>query len=193
MSGERSLDELNRTIQDAIDHQNYGRLNQNVTDTIGRAMEGLSRGLRNGIRYGSDAMNAAADNFAQRQRQAGNTPPFHNQGTGSAGGFTQNQGSGLSRRILHRIRGQAQQADLHRIRGTGSAGGFTQNQRTGATGGFTQNQRTGSAGGFTQNQRTGAAGGFTHNQGSGLSRRLRAGSKNGNSGGIPCTEAESFI
>ena len=79
---ERSLDELNRTIQDAIDHQNYGRLNQNVTDTIGRAMEGLSRGLRNGIRYGSDAMNAAADNFAQRQRQAGNTPPFHNQGTG---------------------------------------------------------------------------------------------------------------
>ena len=103
---ERSLDELNRTIQDAIDHQNYGRLNQNVTDTIGRAMEGLSRGLRNGIRYGSDAMNAAADNFAQRQRQAGNTPPFHNQGTGSAGGFTQNQGAG-------------------------SAGGFTQNQRTG--------------------------------------------------------------
>lgn len=90
---ERSLDELNRTIQDAIDHQNYGRLNQNVTDTIGRAMEGLSRGLRNGIRYGSDAMNAAADNFAQRQRQAGNTPPFHNQGTGSAGGFTQNQGA----------------------------------------------------------------------------------------------------
>ena len=79
-------------------------------------MEGLSRGLRNGIRYGSDAMNAAADNFAQRQRQAGNTPPFHNQGTGSAG---------VSRRIRERaqqadsrrIRGQAQQADLHRIRG----------------------------------------------------------------------------
>ena len=106
---ERSLDELNRTIQDAIDHQNYGRLNQNVTDTIGRAMEGLSRGLRNGIRYGSDAMNAAADNFAQRQRQAGNTPPFHNQGTGSAGGFTQNQGAG-------------------------SAGGFAQDQRTGTAG-----------------------------------------------------------
>ena len=113
---ERSLDELNRTIQDAIDHQNYGRLNQNVTDTIGRAMEGLSRGLRNGIRYGSDAMNAAADNFAQRQRQAGNTPPFHNQGTGSAGGFTQNQGA-AQQADLHRIRGQAQQADLHRIRG----------------------------------------------------------------------------
>ena len=124
---ERSLDELNRTIQDAIDHQNYGRLNQNVTDTIGRAMEGLSRGLRNGIRYGSDAMNAAADNFAQRQRQAGNTPPFHNQGTGSAGGFTQNQGAGSaggftqnqrtgSAADLHRIRGQAQRSDLHIIR-----------------------------------------------------------------------------
>ena len=151
---ERSLDELNRTIQDAIDHQNYGRLNQNVTDTIGRAMEGLSRGLRNGIRYGSDAMNAAADNFAQRQRQAGNTPPFHNQGTGSAGGFTQNQGAGSAGGFTQNQR-------------TGSAGGFTQNQRTGATGGFTQNQRTGSAGGFTQNQRTGAAGGFTHNQGAG--------------------------
>ena len=96
---ERSLDELNRTIQDAIDHQNYGRLNQNVTDTIGRAMEGLSRGLRNGIRYGSDAMNAAADNFAQRQRQAGNTPPFHNQGTRICRWFHAESGSGLSRRI----------------------------------------------------------------------------------------------
>ena len=113
---ERSLDELNRTIQDAIDHQNYGRLNQNVTDTIGRAMEGLSRGLRNGIRYGSDAMNAAADNFAQRQRQAGNTPPFHNQGTGSAGGFTQNQGA-AQQADSRRIRGQAQRADSRRIRG----------------------------------------------------------------------------
>lgn len=100
---ERSLDELNRTIQDAIDHQNYGRLNQNVTDTIGRAMGEISRGLKNGIRYGNDAMNAAADNFARRQnqttggfarrqRQAGNTPPFRNQG--EAGGFAQNQGMG---------------------------------------------------------------------------------------------------
>lgn len=100
---ERSLDELNRTIQDAIDHQNYGRLNQNVTDTIGRAMGEISRGFKNGIRYGNDAMNAAADNFARRQnqttggfarrqRQAGNTPPFRNQG--EAGGFAQNQGMG---------------------------------------------------------------------------------------------------
>ena len=151
---ERSLDELNRTIQDAIDHQNYGRLNQNVTDTIGRAMEGLSRGLRNGIRYGSDAMNAAADNFAQRQRQAGNTPPFHNQGTGSAGGFTQNQGAGAAGGFTQNQR-------------TGAAGGFTQNQGAGSAGGFAQNQRTGAAGGFTQNQRTGAAGGFTQNQGAG--------------------------
>ena len=140
MSGKDRWMELNRTIQDAIDHQNYGRLNQNVTDTIGRAMEGLSRGLRNGIRYGSDAMNAAADNFAQRQRQAGNTPPFHNQGTGSAGGFTQNQGAG-------------------------SAGGFTQNQRTGAAGGFTHNQGAGSAGGFAQDQRTGTAGNSVHRGG----------------------------
>ena len=70
---ERSLDELNRTIQDAIDHQNYGRLNQNVTDTIGRAMEGLSRGLRNGIRYGSDAMNAAADNLHRAETSGKHT------------------------------------------------------------------------------------------------------------------------
>ena len=163
---ERSLDELTRTIQDAIDHQNYGRLNQNVTDTIGRAMEGLSRGLRNGIRYGSDAMNAAADNFAQRQRQAGNTPPFHNQGTGSAGGFTQNQGAGSAGGFTQNQRTGSAGGFTQNQR-TGATGGFTQNQRTGATGGFTQNQRTGSAGGFTQNQRTGAAGGFTHDQGAG--------------------------
>ena len=113
---ERSLDELNRTIQDAIDHQNYGRLNQNVTDTIGRAMEGLSRGLRNGIRYGSDAMNAARI-ILHRGRDKRET---HRRFI-----IREQDLQVVSRRIreraqqadLHRIRGQAQQADLHRIRG----------------------------------------------------------------------------
>ena len=96
----------------------------------------------------------------------GNTPPFHNQGTGSAGGFTQNQGAGSAGGFTQNQRTGSAGGFTQNQR-TGATGGFTQNQRTGATGGFTQNQRTGSAGGFTQNQRTGAAGGFTHNQGAG--------------------------
>lgn len=48
---ERFGDELRRTIQDAVDSRNFSRLNQTVTDTIGQAMDQVSRGLKNGGWY----------------------------------------------------------------------------------------------------------------------------------------------
>lgn len=53
---ERFGEELRRTIQNAVDHQDFSRLNQTVTDTIGRAMNNVSRGLKNGGWY-RDPMN----------------------------------------------------------------------------------------------------------------------------------------
>ncbi len=80
-------------------------------------------------------MNAAADNFAQRQRQR-ETHPVHNQGT-DLQWFHAESGSGLSRRIYTESEDRL-------------TGGFTQNHRTALSRRFTQNQGTGATGGFTQ-------------------------------------------
>ena len=45
---ERFGDEIRRTIQDAVDNRDFSRLNQTVSDTLGRAMDNVSRGMRNG-------------------------------------------------------------------------------------------------------------------------------------------------
>lgn len=48
--------EIRRTIQDAVDSRDFNRLNQTVSDTIGQAMENVSRGLKNGGWYGENPM-----------------------------------------------------------------------------------------------------------------------------------------
>lgn len=54
---ERIGNELRRTIQDAVDSRDFNRLNQTVSDTIGQAMENVSRGLKNGGWYGENPLN----------------------------------------------------------------------------------------------------------------------------------------
>lgn len=48
---ERFGDEIRRTIQNAVDSQDFSRLNQTVSDTIGKAMDSVSRGMKNGGWY----------------------------------------------------------------------------------------------------------------------------------------------
>lgn len=48
---ERFGDEIRRTIQDAVDNQDFSRLNQTVSDTIGKAMDGVSGAMRHGGWY----------------------------------------------------------------------------------------------------------------------------------------------
>ncbi len=48
---ERFGDEIRRTIQDAVDNQDFRRLNQTVSDTIGRAMDAVSTRMKNGGWY----------------------------------------------------------------------------------------------------------------------------------------------
>ena len=59
---ERFGDEIRRTIQDAVDSRDYRRLNQTVSDTVGRAMDNVSRGLKNGGWY--------RENPADQRRQS---------------------------------------------------------------------------------------------------------------------------
>lgn len=50
---ERFGDEIRRTIQNAVDSRDFSSLNQMVSDTIGQAMDNVSRGLKNGGWYRS--------------------------------------------------------------------------------------------------------------------------------------------
>lgn len=54
---ERFGDELRRTIQNAVDSRDFSRLSQTVSDTIGQAMDNVSRGLKNGGWYRDNSMN----------------------------------------------------------------------------------------------------------------------------------------
>ena len=53
---ERFGDEIRRTIQNAVDNRDFSRLNQTVSDTIGKAMDTVSRGMK-------DAKGAAGVNM----------------------------------------------------------------------------------------------------------------------------------
>ena len=48
---ERFGEDIRRTIQNAVDSRDFSRLNQTVSDTIGQAMNTISRGLNNGGWY----------------------------------------------------------------------------------------------------------------------------------------------
>lgn len=63
---ERFGDEIKRTIQDAVDSQDFSRLNQTITNTVNMAMENVSRGLKNGGWYRKPSQNYGTD---QRQHQ----------------------------------------------------------------------------------------------------------------------------
>ena len=81
---ERFGEEIRRTIQDAVDNQDFRRLNQTVSDTVGRVMDAVSDGLRNGGWYkgpgegsasraenGQQTKDSAAGGFVQGVPRAG--------------------------------------------------------------------------------------------------------------------------
>lgn len=86
---ERFGDEIRRTIQDAVDSRDFSRLNQTVSDTIGQAMDNVSRGLKNGGWYREPVNKNTAGRGNTRYGNYGNGPaPEQNvgmpQGAGAA-------------------------------------------------------------------------------------------------------------
>ena len=71
---ERFGDEIRRTIQDAVDSGDFRRLNQTVSDTVGRAVDNVSRGLKNGGWY-----REAPSGMGNQKNQSGNRQ-FQGQG-----------------------------------------------------------------------------------------------------------------
>ena len=66
---ERFGEDIRRTIQNAVDSRNFSRLNQRVSDTIGQAMDNISRGLNNGGWYRQPG--------SSRQRDYAGGPEYH--------------------------------------------------------------------------------------------------------------------
>ena len=59
---ERFGEEIRRTVQDAVDSQDYRRLNQTITDTINRAVNGAVNGAEQGMRSFGNAFDQATRN-----------------------------------------------------------------------------------------------------------------------------------
>lgn len=74
---ERFGEEIRRTVQNAVDSQDYRRLNQTISDTINRAVGGAAWGMKN---FG-DAASRAARNMGNYGKQSG-------QGYGAGQGYT---------------------------------------------------------------------------------------------------------
>lgn len=63
-------EEINRTVQEALDSQNYSGLNQTIADALNGAMDGLGRGLR-GM---GDAVDKTAQSFRRQSEQKRTSP-----------------------------------------------------------------------------------------------------------------------
>lgn len=74
---ERFGEEIRRTVQNAVDSQDFERLNQTITNTINRAVDGAAQGMKNvgdavgraGGRYGYHGPNQTAGRFWDEGRQ----------------------------------------------------------------------------------------------------------------------------
>ena len=63
---ERFGDEIKRTIQDAVDSQDFSRLNQTITNTVNMAMDNVSKGLKNGGWYRKPSQNYGPGQWQHR-------------------------------------------------------------------------------------------------------------------------------
>lgn len=62
---ERFGEEIRRTVQDAVDSQDYRRLNQSITDTINRAVNSAVNGAEQGMRSFGNAFDQATRNMGR--------------------------------------------------------------------------------------------------------------------------------
>lgn len=98
---ERFGDEIRRTIQDAVDTRDFSRLNQTVSDTVGRAMDTVSRGLRNGGWYREDPSRQKMNGQAGRQNGQAEQPGQDGGMYGSSAGSMPEQRQQKIRRPLY--------------------------------------------------------------------------------------------
>lgn len=110
---ERFGEEIRRTVQNAVDSQDYRKLNQTITDTINRAVNGAVNGVDQGMRSFGNAFDQATKNMGKGPGQGmphgryeqmggsyrwnragrGGVPPFGTYGWNGPNGNTWNPNS----------------------------------------------------------------------------------------------------
>ena len=91
---ERFGEDIRRTIQNAVDSRNFSRLNQTVSDTIGQAMDNISRGLNNGGWYRRPGAPGQSGPAGGPEYQTQNQPGQNPGGPADGGGYGSNYGNG---------------------------------------------------------------------------------------------------
>ena len=66
---ERFGEDIRRTVQDAVDSQDFNRLNQTITNTVNHAMDGLEKGIHTMGDAVGDAVDKTAKNFKNQSWQ----------------------------------------------------------------------------------------------------------------------------
>ena len=81
---ERFGEDIRRTVQDAVDSQDFNRLNQTITNTVNHAMDGLEKGIHTMGDAVGDAVDKTAKNFKnqswQNSRRQSNGNTYRYQG-----------------------------------------------------------------------------------------------------------------
>ena len=83
---ERFGEDIRRTVQDAVDSQDFNRLNQTITNTVNHAMDGLEKGIHTMGDAVGDAVDKTAKNFKNPGRTAAGSPTGIHTGTREARG-----------------------------------------------------------------------------------------------------------
>lgn len=78
---ERFGEEIRRSVQDAVDTQDFSRLNQTITDTVNGAADYFAQGMRNVGDKVNQNIRAQQDKNAYRRQNQNNK--YHYQGTGN--------------------------------------------------------------------------------------------------------------
>ena len=75
---ERFGEDIRRTVQDAVDSQDFNRLNQTITNTVNHAMDGLEKGIHTMGDAVGDAVDKTAKNFKNQSWQNSRRQPNGN-------------------------------------------------------------------------------------------------------------------
>ena len=100
---ERFGEDIRRTVQDAVDSQDFNRLNQTITNTVNHAMDGLEKGIHTMGDAVGDAVDKTAKNFKNqswqnsRRQSNGNTYRYQGGPGQENAGYRWNPDSGQRR------------------------------------------------------------------------------------------------
>ena len=95
-------DEIKQSVQDAVERGDFSRLNQTVNDSVSRAADAISRGMKNGGWYRDPKANGGRN--PDPKMNSGRNPEWQAAGTGQMPHGTEADSRMSDRSIRHKVR-----------------------------------------------------------------------------------------